>query len=258
MIPKLIHYCWYGRGEKPELAQKCIDSWKKYCPDYQIIEWNEDNTDIASCPKFVREAMNKKIYAFVSDYVRYEVVYEHGGIYLDTDVELLKSLDPFLQNSAYFGFFKKEKVASGVGFGAEKGLSFLRELMEIYEHEELVKDGAICFDANTNREKAVFLRHGLMSNGETQTLDNGVRIYAETYFSPYDTVNKKMVNKTEQTVSIHWGGASWHNKILEAINKKNKRREITGLFALPLKAVKLVLGEEKYRWIREKILKRFT
>ena len=257
MIPKLIHYCWYGRGEKPELAQKCIDSWKKYCPDYQIIEWNEDNTDIASCPKFVREAMNKKIYAFVSDYVRYEVVYEHGGIYLDTDVELLKSLDPFLQNSAYFGFCKKTIVSSGVGFGAEKGLSFLRELMEIYENEELVKDGAICFETNTNREKAVFLRHGLISNGETQTLDNGVRIYAEEYFSPYDYRTNKFV-KTEQTVSIHWWNTSWKKNVIEAQKKGKMRRRITSLFAVPLKAAKLVLGEEKYRRMREKILKRFT
>ena len=97
MIPKVIHYCWFGGNPKPKLAEKCIKSWKKYCPDYEIIEWNEDNFDISAAPLYVRQAYEAKKWAFVTDYVRLEVVYNHGGVYLDTDVELLKSLDSLFQ-----------------------------------------------------------------------------------------------------------------------------------------------------------------
>lgn len=103
-IPKVIHYCWFGHDPKPKLAEKCIKSWKKKCPDYKIIEWNEENFDISACPLYVRQAYEAKKWAFVTDYVRLKVVYEHGGIYLDTDVELKKNLDFLLNHKAYFGF----------------------------------------------------------------------------------------------------------------------------------------------------------
>ena len=252
MIPKIIHYCWFGRGNKPELVKKCIASWKKHCPDYQIIEWNEDNVDISSCPAFVQQAMAKKIYCFVSDYVRYQVVYTYGGIYLDTDVEALQSFDSFLDNTAFFGFCKQIVVASGIGFGAEKGLGFLRELMDIYEHAVLFRNGSINYGTNTSKEKTVFVRHGLISNGETQMLDNGVRIYAEEYFSPYDYRTKKMA-KTERTVSIHWWSTSMRKSVRKSIRKKKVLRRIGRVVALPLKILKMIVGEEKYKRIREKI-----
>ena len=110
MIPKIIHYCWFGRNPKPKLAEKCIKSWKKYCPEYEIIEWNEDNYDLSSAPLYVRQAYEAKRWAFVTDYIRLQVIYENGGIYLDTDVELRKSLDPLLVHQAYFGFEDEKNI----------------------------------------------------------------------------------------------------------------------------------------------------
>lgn len=104
MIPKKIHYCWFGGAPKTKLGMKCIKSWKKHCPDYEIIEWNEDNFDFSEAPLYVRQAYEAKKWAFVTDYVRLKVVYDNGGIYMDTDVKLKKILDPLLTNSAYFGF----------------------------------------------------------------------------------------------------------------------------------------------------------
>ena len=117
-IPKVIHYCWFGGNPKPKLVQKCIHSWKKYCPDYEIIEWNESNFDISSCPLYVRQAYDVKKWAFVSDYARLKIIHTCGGIYLDTDVELIKSLDSLLEYNAFFGFEDGKYVATGLGFGA--------------------------------------------------------------------------------------------------------------------------------------------
>ena len=103
MIPKKIHYCWFGGNPLPPLAEKCIASWKKYCPDYEVIRWDESNYDCNKHP-YMREAYNKKKFAFVADYARMDIIYNHGGIYLDTDVELLKNLDFLLANSFYIGF----------------------------------------------------------------------------------------------------------------------------------------------------------
>ena len=129
MIPKIVHYCWFGRGEKPKLAEKCIKSWHRYCPDYKFIEWNEDNYDIALAPVFVQDAVKAKKWAFAVDYIRYQVIYEHGGIYFDTDVEVLKNFDSFRRNKAFFFFLFNKYIASGLGFGAEKGTPILQELM---------------------------------------------------------------------------------------------------------------------------------
>ena len=124
MIPKLIHYCWFGHNPLPKDAKRCIRSWKKYCPDYVIKEWNEDNFDISQCPQYVRQAYEAKKWAFVSDYVRLKLVHDHGGVYMDTDVELLKPLDRLLSHKAYFGFEDDGlQINTGLGFGAERGES---------------------------------------------------------------------------------------------------------------------------------------
>ena len=130
MIPKKIHYCWFGRGEKPKLAQKCIASWKKYCPDYEIIEWNEDKFDV-NMNGYTRMCYAEKKYAFLSDYVRWVVVAEHGGLYFDTDVELINPIDGLMNNDAFYGFETKEYVASGLGFGSVvRGKTILAMLAE--------------------------------------------------------------------------------------------------------------------------------
>mgnify|MGYP001780597132 FL=1 len=118
MIPKKIHYCWFGRGIKPELARKCIQSWEKYCPDYEIIEWNEDNFDINQYP-YLRWCYENRKWAFLSDFARLLVVYQNGGIYFDTDVELIRTPDELLMCNAFYGFENDENIATGLGFGAE-------------------------------------------------------------------------------------------------------------------------------------------
>lgn len=142
MIPKIIHYCWFGRNPKRKLERKCIESWKKFCPDYQIIEWNEDNYDLESAPMFVRQAIEAKKWAFATDYIRLKVIFEYGGVYMDTDVELVKPLDSVLDNTVYFGLQYSNSIImsinSGLGFGTEKHTGFQHELMAIYESESFL------------------------------------------------------------------------------------------------------------------------
>lgn len=135
MIPKVIHYCWFGNSDKLELIKKCIESWKKYCPDYEIIEWNESNFDINSIP-YVTQAYADKKWAFVSDYVRLYAVYNQGGIYLDTDVLLHHGIDDLLQYRCWLASDDVRYIATGLGFGAEKGNALIKAMMDAYKHYE--------------------------------------------------------------------------------------------------------------------------
>ena len=132
MIPKKIHYCWFGRGELSAKAQKCIKSWKKYCPDYEIIEWNEGNFDVNQ-NAYTKKVYNEMKFAFLSDYARLKIVYEQGGIYLDLDVEIIKPFDDLLDNKAFFGFENNDYVASGLGFGGEKGSTAVKSMLDEYD-----------------------------------------------------------------------------------------------------------------------------
>ena len=206
MIPKTIHYCWFGRGELSTKAKKCIQSWKKYCPDYEIIEWNEDNFDINQ-NEYTRKVYAEKKYAFLSDYARLKIVYEQGGIYLDVDVELVKSLDDLLENDAYFGFETKEFINTGVGFGAKQGSIAVKTLLE--EYNQLLdgtKDVIGCPKLNTEG----VIKLGLERNGQLQKLAD-CTVYPADYFNPYDDPTGRL-NKTKKTYSIHWYAKSWLDK----------------------------------------------
>lgn len=135
MIPKIIHYCWFGGNPKPDLIKQCIDSWKKYCPDYQLIEWNESNFDI-NCNPYVKAAYEDKKWAFVSDYARLYIVYNQGGVYLDTDVLLHNGIDELLKNSCWMASDDVRYISTGLGFGAEKGNWLIKAIMEAYEGYE--------------------------------------------------------------------------------------------------------------------------
>ena len=149
MIPKKIHYCWFGGKELPELAKKCIASWEKFCPDYEIIRWDESNFNINIC-KYVTEAYQNKKFAFVTDYVRLYAMHTQGGIYMDTDVELTKNLDIFLDNQGFSGFESEEHIPTGI-MASEKGFSLFEELLSYYTDRSFVKeDGAL--DTTTNVE----------------------------------------------------------------------------------------------------------
>ena len=203
MIPKKIHYCWFGRGEKPKLAKKCIASWKKYCPDYEIIEWNEDNFDV-NINAYTKMCYEQKKYAFLSDYVRLLVVAEHGGIYFDTDVEVVQPLDDLLSYPAFFCFENNEYVATGLGFGAKKNNILVEEMLKAYDVVLDGQQGTIgCPILNTE----ALVKHGLQLNGEVQVLD-GAKIFSKDYFNPFDSVTGEL-KKTKNTYSIHWYSASW-------------------------------------------------
>lgn len=209
MIPKTIHYCWFGRNPKPELAQKCFASWKKFCPDYEIIEWNEDNFDINSAPLFVRQAYEAKKWAFVTDYVRLEVVYKHGGVYLDTDVEVISKLDDLLDYNAFFGTQNGIVINTGLGFGAVKGTPILSELMETYQSIPFVKeDGSYDNVTCPERDTEIFNRHGLVGNNSFQILPGNIVCLPMEYLSPKDYMTGEMTI-TENTKTIHHFAESW-------------------------------------------------
>ena len=208
MIPKIIHYCWFGRNEKPDAAKKCIASWQKFCPDYQIREWNEDNVDLNSCPQYVQDAYQAKKYAYVSDYIRLKALYDNGGFYMDTDVELLKTLDPFCADHAVIGFENDQFVNSGQMMAAEAGHPVLAEMMERYDHISFYKpDGSIFLLVCTYVNTEVLCKHGLVKNGREQNVAD-VHVYPADWFNPLDSTTG-ILTKTENTVSIHWYSMSW-------------------------------------------------
>lgn len=210
-IPKIIHYCWFGKGQLPALAKKCIKSWKKYCPDYEIICWNEDNFDLTQ-NRYVREAYEAKKWAFVSDVARLQILADHGGIYLDTDVELLKPLDDLLCHKGFMGFDEKGIVATGLGFGAEKGNQIVEEFLRDYDELPFVlPDGSYDLTPCPDRNTAALKRLGMDTENTHQIFLDTVFLPRE-YLCPMDYyTGKKTV--TKNTYSIHHYSASWTSAV---------------------------------------------
>lgn len=256
MIPKTIHYCWFGRKPLPKLAKKCIKSWKMYCPDYEIIQWNEDNFDISACPLYVRQAYEAKKWAFVTDYVRLQVVYEHGGIYMDTDVELKKSLDPLLGHQAYFGFEDGKHINTGLGFGAVAGNPILKEMMEDYEGIPFfLEDGSIDSETCPRRNTKIFLRHGLRQDDSRQILEGDILILPSICLCPisYETNSRRW---SPDTISVHWFDASWRTEEEKQHHlQKQKREKLDHIKHLPNRLLMRLLGESGYQRLK-KVLKR--
>ena len=251
MIPKKIHYCWFGGNPKPKLAEKCFRSWKKYCPGYEIIEWNEDNYDLSAAPLYVRQAYEAKKWAFVTDFVRLQVVCDQGGIYLDTDVELRKPLEQLLENRAWFGFEDQKHIATGLGFGAEAGHPVLHEIMADYlEIPFLLADGSYDILSCPQRNTGAFLRRGLRQDNSRQTLEGDVLILPSDYLNPKDWKTGE-IRITENTLSIHHFGASWYTpKMMRELKRKRRRQ---WLRCLPSTIGWRILGKERYEKIRKKI-----
>lgn len=203
---KKIHYCWFGENELPELAKECIESWKKYFPDFEIVEWNESNFDV-NCNDYVSEAYKNKKYAFVSDYARLKIIYENGGIYFDTDVEVIKKFeDDFLENG-YFGFEGKY-INTGLGFSAPKKSKIIKIMMDEYEKIHFVNDDGTfnlmaCPERNTNS----LVAEGYKVSKKNNCIE-GIKIYPDEYFNPYNYKTNKL-NVTNNTYSIHRCVASW-------------------------------------------------
>lgn len=207
-IPKVIHYCWFGKNEKPQLFYRCLESWKRCCPDYEIVEWNEDNFDIDSIP-YVKEAYEAKKWAFVTDYARLWIIYHHGGIYLDTDVELLKPIDCLLSHEAFFGYEDDKCIATGLGFGARKENDIVYKMMLDYSGKHFLNDDGT-FDKTTcpiRNTKAISYLLPEKFNGKIVQIEHAT-LYPPEFFCPLSSDGKRM-QKTENTFSIHWFSASW-------------------------------------------------
>lgn len=209
MIPKIIHYCWFGNGELPEKDRRNIEGWKRLCPDYEIIRWDESNYDIHK-NKYMEECYSIPKWGFVPDYARTDIIYNYGGFYFDTDVELLKSLDEFLDESCIMGFEKKDSINHGHGFAAEKGHPVVKELLDFYGKIHFINaDGSLNMTASPVYITKLMQKHGLKLDGKEQVIGD-VHIYPVEYFCPKNYISGD-IKITKNTISIHHFNLSWMN-----------------------------------------------
>lgn len=217
LIPKKIHYMWLGKKDIPNRLQKCIDSWKTYCPDYEIIQWDESNYDISK-NTYMRQAYETGAYGFVPDYARLDILYQHGGIYMDTDVEVVKSLDELLYQYAFCGVEKWQTINFGGCSGAVKGHEAIRQFLDYREkvpffHKDGSQNRTTCGFYDTN----VALKNGYEINGKTQNV-MGMNIYAFDYFHPYDYMSGQTV-RTKNTYTIHRFNGGWMDEKMQQENR---------------------------------------
>ena len=207
MIPKIIHYCWFGGKEMPELARRCINSWHKYMPDYQYKLWNEDNFDITSIP-YVKEAYECKKYAFVTDYVRLYALYTEGGIYMDTDVEVLKSYDDLLSLTAFTGYEGSKFLPPVTGtMASEAGGEWVKEQLSSYHGAHFLKEGGkMDLTTNTSRISAIMKKGGFVQDGKMRVYKD-MHVFPVDYFCPRQTTGE--ILRTENTYCDHHFIGSW-------------------------------------------------
>lgn len=219
-IPKVIHYIWFGNNDLPVEAIHCIDTWKKYCPDYEIKRWDESNFDLSS-NRYVREAYEAKKWAFVSDYVRLWILVKEGGIYMDTDVEVLKSLDSFLTNRAFSGFESDSSVPTGI-MACEKGFPLFKKLLDDYESRSFIKsDGSYDLTTNVVVITKKCKDRGLKLDNTFQVID-GFALYPSDWFCP-KSHETGVINLTENSVTIHHFSGSWIDDVELSILKERRR-----------------------------------
>ncbi len=253
-IPKIIHYCWFGGKPLPTLAKKCIKSWKKNLPDYNIMRWDENSFDVRS-HQYTKEACEAVKWAFITDYVRLRALLEFGGVYMDTDIEIIKPIDQFLKDPAFTCFepsvgHPNQMVIQTSLLGAEKGNAWVKKLLEYYENRKFLdKFGTPILVPNTIPLTEITVREfGLKLNKEHQILKNSVVIYPKEYFCPI-TWSDGSIEKTNNTHAIHHFAGSWLD------GKKNKRyiraRRKLGLFA------RKILGDYIYNVVAKNLWQRF-
>lgn len=206
MIPRIIHYCWFG-GEKSAKVKKCIETWEQNLPDYQIIEWNEENFDVDQ-NLYTRDAFKAKRYAFVSDVARIKALYEYGGIYLDTDVVVYKDFDSILCYRCVFGFEEEQYIATSF-MACESHFPLMKQFLDLYNSIPFYDDeGNIIPGTNVGKLTDLLIGLGLKRNNQFQELESGIVVYPQEYFSPYDYGNCIHQN-TEKTICEHLFFVSW-------------------------------------------------
>ena len=210
MIPKIIHYCWFGRGEMPELVQTCIASWHTHMPDWEYRLWTEDNFEINEAPQYVREAYIAKKYAFVSDYVRLWALEREGGVYLDTDVEVLQSFDPLLSDTAFIGLEESKALLPGTCvMGCEAHCGWVKDMLTTYDNARFIReDGTMDMTTNVMRLGNRMVEGGLQHERMIQYLSQwGLRVYTHDYFSPITST--RVMRKSKNTYCIHRFAGTW-------------------------------------------------
>ena len=252
MIPKLIHYCWFGDNPKPKSVKKCINSWKKYCPDYEIIEWNESNYDVHK-NQYMSDAYKEKKWGFVPDFARLDIIYNYGGVYLDTDVEMVKSFDDLLSNDSFFGFENEKTfftVALGLGFGAKKNSDIIKFLLDAYSDLSFYnEDGSLRLIPAPVLQTPLFEKLGIILDNSLQSI-NGITVFPFDFFDPKDRWTGLPII-TQNTYSIHHYDSTWvDEKIRKEINdrwKKTKKiRRKDYLIHIPNRVLLRMLGENRY------------
>lgn len=254
-IPKVIHYCWFGNSELPELEKKCLKSWQEKLPDYKIVLWNENNSDLSEC-KYIQQAYENKKFAFVSDYIRIKVLYQYGGIYLDTDVEVLKSFDPLLETKGFLGFENKTTVGTAI-IACEKGTDFAKQMIDYYNSHPFIDHlGNQNLTTNVMILNAILKQKGMEQINKNQFIDE-INIYQRDLLYP-KKISEAEFRITNETITIHRMKGSW-------LTDRQKRRG-TNKFWINIcrpflrkcqSAIIVILGEQKTKsielWIRNKL-----
>lgn len=218
MIPKKIHYCWFGHGPMPKLAEICIESWKRFLPDYEIKRWDESNFDVNIC-RYTREAYERKKYAFVSDYARFYVLNKEGGVYFDVDVEVIKPIEDLIAKGPFMAVESGMIVAPGLGLASNRDNEFLLRLLDIYNGLQFIKP-----DGSMNVDTVGFYTTKLLQTygwDGSQSEVAGFKIYPKDFFCPIDYDTKKLTI-TSNTVSIHHYNESWltgRDKLYRSVKK---------------------------------------
>lgn len=210
----------------PDKNKVCIESWKKFCPDYDIVEWNESNYDFSKCI-YMKQAYDAKMWGFVPDYARLDIIYREGGIYLDTDVEVIRNLDELLLCRAFMGFENKASVAPGLGFGAESGNEIIKRMRDMYEGCSFYQsDHTFNLIASPVYATEVLKSYGLKTNGKRQCIQD-IDIFSAEYFAPLCYTDNRL-KITPNTYSIHWYHASWYTP--EQREQARRRQQINRIF----------------------------
>lgn len=206
MIPKIIHYCWFGRGKMPVMANRCIDSWKQFLPDYELRLWNEDSFDINKVP-YVKQAYEARKFAFVTDYVRLYALYSVGGIYMDTDVEVLKPLDDLLHLPAFSGFESEHEIPTGI-MASEQHNPWAEEQLGYYKDRQFRQpDGSYDLTTNVELISRSMAANGFQLRNSYQVYKNWIHIFQKDYFCPKSRSGR--ITLTPNTYCIHHFEGSW-------------------------------------------------
>lgn len=256
MIPRIIHYCWFGGNPMPPLAKKCIKSWHKYCKDYELREWNEQTFDISSAPLYVRQAYEAKKWAFITDYVRLYAMVNYGGVYMDTDVEVIKPLDQYLQHQAFSGFEDGVNIPTGI-MACEKGFPLFATFLKYYDTASFyLEDGTMNLTSNVKIMTDICLKLGLQQNNTYQVLE-GFALYPRDVFCPVSHKDGKL-HKTKATATIHWFAGSWMNHKISGTRRQQVRYEkweqaISFVLHSSNRICKRLLGDEKYESLKRRL-----